>query len=171
MSLERKIIVGLIFLMFLLGLVFIQKSFGFPNEPTGYFNYKWGTPVKKFDCVLVKVLSIEEVNIDLYAPEQQEGVATTLVFLDGKLAALVFRLLGDVDIKEFANSLFMAFGKPTEVSTTSIMWKSETAVATLNVATNTVIAGSTTGLDSMEALLRWYTSKGREIDPEGMLGL
>ena len=58
MSIERKIIVGLLALMFILGVVWIDAVFAFQNEPTGWGGNGWGTPVGEINCGLEKIKSI-----------------------------------------------------------------------------------------------------------------
>ena len=167
MNTNRHIVVASMILMFLLGLVFIQESFAFPNEPTGYNGNKWGTSIGEINCELKLVSSIDKIKFEIYEPGiKSEALDSSLMFLDGKLAGHSIRFKDP----RIANVVLMVYsklyGKPASVSDEFVIWASKNTVIELDLAYGIIIIGSMSGIRSIEALLEWYESQGGKIIPE-----
>ena len=159
MSIERKIIVGLIILVCMLGIAW-TKAFAFPNEPTGFRGHKWGTAAKDLTFEVEKVKSIKEIKVDVYritkpsAPHLKELIVT----LDGKMAGLSIKIEGEAKIIAMAQDLLKRHGRPTEYTEQSVMWKGNTSIIEFVPDLGLLAIGSLTGMESIEALLEWYAA-------------
>lgn len=167
MATNKWIVIVLMILMCLLGLVFIQESFGFPNEPTGFRGNDWGTPVGEIDCGLKLATSIDKLKFEAYTPDIEFKVFDVmLLFLDGKLAgySMCLKDLSTVDM--FLVLCCETFGEPTSESYEFAAWESEDTIVELDLYYGIIVMGSMLDIRSLEALFEWYESQGGRISPE-----
>ena len=172
MIINRHIVLGLIVLTFFLGMIFVQESFGFMNEPTGYLDNKWGTPIDKIDCELEEVVAIEKIKFKAYTPDiELQTLDIMFLFLDDKFIAYSVRVKDPKTIKLFAMLCYKAHGQPTKVMGDFAMWESEDTIIELDLVYGIATIGSATGTRSLEALFEWYESQGGNIKPEKKVGI
>ena len=163
MKTERKIIAGLIILVFMLGIVWVNAAFAFKNEPTGYRNNKWGTKVEDLTFKVTKVNSIEEIKVAAYSvTDGQEGFREMVIVLDGMLVAASAKLENLNELEALTKALLILYGKPTDRTDTSAVWKGETATIEFVPEIGLVLMGSTTGLNSLEALIEWHNANTKK---------
>jgi hypothetical protein len=160
MSIERKIVVGLVVLVCMLGIVWSKVAFAFPNEPVGYCSHKWGTPVSEMASVLEKkTISIKEIKIDIYEVAKKDECSKDLIlFLEGKMASVTTLFICENSLKEAATGLLAVFGPPTRTTNVSAAWQGEIATIEFVPSKRILIIGSTTSMASVEALLEWYAA-------------
>lgn len=167
MATNRRIVIVLMILMCSLGFIFIQESFGFSNEPTGFRDNDWGTPVGEIDCRLELISSIDKLNFEAYTPDIEFKVFdVVLLFLDGKLVGYSMYLKDPSASGIFLLLCYKTFGKPTSTYDESAVWESEDTVVELDLSYGIIVIGSRLGIQSLDALFEWYESQGGKISPK-----
>lgn len=167
MIINRKMVLGLIVLMCFLGLVFVQESFGFVNEPAGYKDNKWGTPIDQIDCGLKEVVAIEKIKFKAFTPDiKLQTLDILFLFLDDKFIAYSVRVKDPRNAKLFAAICYRTHGQPTKVIGEFVIWESEDTIIELDSVYGIATVGSATGTRSLKALFKWYESQGGNIKPE-----
>jgi hypothetical protein len=163
---KEKRAIGILVIAMLLALcavVFVDKAFAFQNEPTGFRGYKWGTKVRDISVKMEKVKSIEEIKVDVYRVfESPPGIKEMVVTLDGMLVGMTAKLEREAAVKAMAEALLEIYGKPTGFTDESVVWRGDTTIIEFAPATSTLAIGSTTGMESVEALLEWYLTHSKK---------
>ena len=161
MSTERKVVLGLIVLVFILGIVWIKGAFAFPHEPTGFRKCPWGTPVEELTFKIKKFKSMPEIKVDLYKVIEgtPTGIQEMIIVLDGKLAGMSAKMSDEKTIRLMLEAMVSMFGPPTHKTEMSIGWMGETAVVEFLPYEGAFIIGSKSGMNSVEALLEWYNAR------------
>ena len=158
MKTKRKI-AGLIVLMFVLGVVWADAAFAFKNEPTGFRGSKWGTEVGDLTFKVTKVKSLEEIKVDFYTINQLDNSFESLMItLDGRLAMVVTKLKDMSKAEVFAKIMVELYGPPQDVTEEAALWTGETSSIEFSPNEGVIIIGSTTGMQSVSALLEWYSA-------------
>lgn len=172
MATNRRIALALMILMFLSGFIFIQKSFAFPNEPTGFKDNKWGTPIGEINCGLKLIASIDKIKFKAYEPDMKLKVFDCiLLFLDGKLAGYSMRLKDPRTVNVFLGLCSKLYGKPTSTFGEFVVWESKSTTIELDLSYGVIVIGSMSGIRSLEALFEWYESQGGKIGPKSKRGV
>ena len=172
MIINRNIVLGLIVLVGFLGLIFVQESFGFMNEPTGYKGNKWGTPIDQIDCGLKEVVAIEKIKFKAFTPDiKLQTMDIMFLFLGNKFAAYSLKVKDPRTTKLFTMLCYKAHGQPSRVIGGTAIWESEATIIELDVVHGIATVGSATGTRSLEALFEWYESQGGDIKPEKKVGI
>jgi len=162
-SIERKIVVGLIALMCILGVVWADMAFAFKNEPTGFRNNKWGTKVEDLTFKATKTESLEEIKVDFYTVKQpSNSFKGMIVALDSRLVMVITRLTDPSKAETFAEIMVELYGPPHNITRTTVLWTGETSSIEFSPNEGVVIIGSTTGMQSVDALLDWYLANAKK---------
>lgn len=168
MIINRNMVLGLIVLMSFLGLIFSQEAFGFMNEPTGYRDNKWGTPIDQISYDMKELVSIEKIKFKAFTPDiELKTMDILFLFLDDKFVAYSVRIKDPDNIATFAMICRKIHGPPTKTLGRLVMWESKAAIVELDVARGLLVAGSAVGTRSLEALFEWYKSQGEKIGGSG----
>ena len=172
MAINKRIVIASMILMAFLGLVFTQQAFGFPNEPTGFRDNKWGTPVGEINCGLKLIMSIDKIKFKAYVPDTKLKLFDAmLLFLDGKLTGYSMRLKDPSTVDVFLMLCCKAHGKPTFTSDEFVSWESKNTTVELDLVCGIITVGSTSGIRSLEALFEWYESQRGKIGAESKEGV
>lgn len=172
MIINKYIVIALMILMFLLGLIFIQESFAFPNEPTGFKDNKWGTPIEEINCGLELISSIDKIKFEAYEPDiKLKAFDIMLLFLDNKLAGYSMRLKDPTTVDVFLMLCSKLYGSPTSTSNEFVIWESKNTVIELDLVYGIITIGSMSAIISLEALFEWHESQGGKISLKSKRGI
>lgn len=164
---RKKIVVGLIISMCILGIAWSSTAFAFPNEPMGFRGNKWGTAIKDVTFKTKLVESLEVVKVDIYAVLPARGHFDELVLsLDGKMVGVIARLRdrSESNITKLATVLLDTYGPPTSFDEDEgvLLWIGERVLINFSISIASLAIGDANGLMSVESLLEWYAS-GKKI--------
>lgn len=168
MSTERKVVLGLIVLMLALGVVWVRTSFAFPNEPTGFNNNKWGTPIEAMNLEVNLYKKLPNTKVAFYEPAvENEVFVIRLIALDGKLvgANLTSKDRSKAALREMAYTIVELYGDPMYVYEEfgALAWVGEVSVVQLYVNDGTVLYGDPAGMNSVENVLEWLMSNQKGV--------
>ena len=93
MSFERKIVLGLIVLVMIIGVMWVKFAFAFQNEPNSWRGYVWGTKLEDMDVTVAQMDRIKGYDVALYSvlpDEKYPKRNTILVTMGSRLAAAAF---------------------------------------------------------------------------------
>jgi hypothetical protein len=163
---KEKRVIGILVIAMLLALcavVFVDKAFAFQNEPTGFRGYKWGTKIGDIPIKMEKVKSIEEIKVDVYRVSgSPAGIKEMVVTLDSMLVGVAAKLEQETLVREMAKALLGTYGKPTDYTDESAVWRGEITIIEFVPAAATLTIGSRIGMESVEALLEWYMANNNK---------
>ena len=132
MSFERKIVLGLIVLVMIIGVMWVKFAFAFQNEPNS--------------VALYSVLPDEKY------PKRN----TILVTMGSRLAAAAFFIDENTPMAVLMASLSKKYGPPTRYTNISALWEGQMSTIECIPDSGLLVVYSTPGLKALSAVLYLY---------------